>query len=279
MTNVARQGREARGGRPPPKILVLGGTTEASALAVLLAGRPDFDVTLSLAGRTRAPRLGPLRTRIGGFGGAEGLAAWIEAEAIARVIDATHPFAARISANAALACARTGVPLLALRRPPWTPRAGDRWQAVESVAACVPALGEAPRRVFLTVGRQEVGAFAAAPQHAYLVRSIEPLDPLPLPDLTWIGARGPFSVGDEVALMRGFRADGLVTKNAGGAATYAKIEAARRLGLPVLVVERPPAPEVAEVAEAEDALAWLEAGLAVQAEARSSDGPFGSAST
>ncbi|WP_232628632.1 cobalt-precorrin-6A reductase [Methylobacterium sp. Leaf118] len=265
MTNVADQGQAAEGGSPPLKILVLGGTSEASALAALLAGRPAFDVTLSLAGRTRAPRLGPLRTRIGGFGGPEGLAAWLAASAIDRVIDATHPFAVRISANAARACAQAGATLLALRRPPWTPQAGDRWRTVESVAACVPALGAAPRRVFLTVGRQEVGAFATAPQHAYLVRSIEPLDSLPLPDLAWIGARGPFSVEDEVALMREFRTDLLVTKNAGGAATYAKIEAARRLGLPVLIVERPPVPEVPVVADARDALAWLEAGVTAPA--------------
>lgn len=240
------------------RLLVLGGTTEAAALAALLADMPDWSVTLSLAGRTAAPRREPVPTRIGGFGGPEGLAHWIVGNRIEAVIDATHPFAARISANAARACAEARVPLLAIRRPPWERRPGDAWIEVETVAACVEALGPAPRRVFLTIGRQEVSAFARAPQHAYVVRSIEPVgDALPVPDLTTISARGPFGLADEIGLMREAGIEVLVTKNAGGSATYAKIEAARALGLPVIVVARPALPAVPAVPDAAAARDWL----------------------
>lgn len=238
------------------RVLILGGTTEASTLVKGLD--PRIDATLSLAGRTSAPRREPVRTRIGGFGGAEGLAAWIVAKRIAAVIDATHPFAARIGAHAALACAAAGVPLLAIRRPPWERRPGDRWTEVEGMAAAALALGAAPRRVFLTIGRLEVGAFAAAPQHDYVVRAIEPIgDALPVPRLTEIAARGPFDEAAEAAFLAGRGIEVLVTKNSGGAATYGKIAAARALGLPVVVVGRPGKPDVPSVPDAEGALAWL----------------------
>lgn len=259
MTNAAGQGPQGDGPGDPPKILILGGTTEASALTRKLAGRPDFDVTLSLAGRTAAPRPEPVPTRIGGFGGAEGLARWIAGNGVAAVIDATHPFAARISANAALASSARGVPLLAIRRPCWARQAGDQWIETESVAACVPALGERAETVFLTIGRQELSVFAAAPQHAYLVRTIEPVgDALPVPRLTELRARGPFTLEDEMRLMREAGITVLVTKNSGGAATYPKIEAARRLGIPVVIAQPPVLPEVASVADAEGAVRWLE---------------------
>lgn len=240
------------------RVLLLGGTTEASALAALIAGSPAFGVTLSLAGRTAAPRPEPVPTRVGGFGGAEGLARWLAENAIAAVVDATHPFAARISANAARACAEAAVPLLAIRRPAWERRPGDAWIEVASVPASVEALGPLPRRVFLTIGRQEVSAFARAPHHAYVVRSIEPVgDALQVPDLTTVSARGPFSLADETRFMREAGIEVLVTKNSGGAATYAKIEAARELGLPVVIVARPALPEVPAVPNAAGARDWL----------------------
>ncbi|WP_093571256.1 cobalt-precorrin-6A reductase [Methylobacterium sp. 174MFSha1.1] len=242
------------------RILILGGTTEAAGLVRLLAGRPDFDVTLSLAGRTAAPLALPARTRIGGFGGAEGLAAFLRDHGIAALVDATHPFAKVISRNAAVASREAGVPLLAVRRPAWAREPGDDWREVDSVADAVPALGEVPRRVFLTVGRLELAAFAAAPQHRYLVRTIEPVgDALPGLDVTAIEARGPFGAAEEEELMRRHGVEVLATKNSGGTATYGKIAAARALGLPVVIVRQPRLPEVAEVAEARDALAWLEA--------------------
>ncbi|WP_192215999.1 cobalt-precorrin-6A reductase [Methylobacterium bullatum] len=240
------------------RVLILGGTTEASALVKGLD--PRIDATLSLAGRTSAPKREPVRTRIGGFGGAEGLAAWIAENRIDAVIDATHPFAARIGRNAALACERTGVALLAIRRPAWERRQGDRWTEVETMSEAVLALGETPRRVFLTIGRLEVGAFATAPQHDYIVRAIEPIgDALPVPRLTEIAARGPFGEAAEMTFLAERRIDILVTKNSGGPATYGKIAATRALGLPVVIGRPPQKPAVESVPDAEGALAWLRA--------------------
>ncbi|WP_084327536.1 cobalt-precorrin-6A reductase [Salinarimonas rosea] len=240
-------------------ILLLGGTTEATGLAHLLAGRPDLPAILSLAGRTSAPRAAPLPTRIGGFGGVEGLVAHLRSEGIRAVVDATHPFAARMSRNAAEACRIAGVPLLALVRPEWTPGPGDRWTTVADMAGAVAALGEAPRRVFLTVGRLELAGFEAAPQHAYLVRTIDPIGEVALPNLVEIRHRPPFDDAAERALMETERIDVLVTKNSGAAATRPKLDAARTLGLPVIVVDRPPRPEgVQAVATPEQALEWLE---------------------
>ena len=241
------------------RILILGGTTEAAALVRRLADRPDHDVTLSLAGRTTAPIALPVRTRIGGFGGAEGLAAHLREHRIAALIDATHPFARIISRNAAAASREAGVPLLAVRRPAWARAPGDDWREVDSVPDAVPALGEVPKRVFLTVGRLELAAFAAAPQHRYLVRTIEPVgDALPGIDVTAIEARGPFGAEDEAALMRAHGVEILATKNSGGAATYGKIAAARSLGLPVVIVRQPALPEVAQVSRIDDVLGWLD---------------------
>ncbi|TNC16270.1 cobalt-precorrin-6A reductase [Methylobacterium terricola] len=242
------------------RILILGGTTEAASLVRRLADHPDYDVTLSLAGRTAAPLALPARTRIGGFGGVAGLAAYLRAHGIEALIDATHPFARVISGNAAAARRETGVPLLAIRRPAWTSEPGDEWHEVDSVAEAVPVLGTVPRRVFLTVGRLELAAFAAAPRHRYLVRTIEPVgDALPGIDVTAIEARGPFDAEQEAALMRRHGVDVLVTKNSGGTATYGKIAAARSLRLPVVIVRQPVLPEVERVADSRAALAWLEA--------------------
>ena len=242
------------------RILILGGTTEASALARLLSGRSEFRPVLSMAGRTSDPRSLPIPTRIGGFGGVDGLARFLVQERIEAVIDATHPFAAVMSHNAAEACAQVQIPLLALRRPPWTAQDGDRWIDVSSMHEAVQALGDQPRRVFLTVGRLELPPFAAAPQHTYLVRTIEPIgEALPVPNVISIQDRAPFNETAERALMARERVDVVVTKNSGGDATYPKIAAARALELPVIVVARPEKPRgVEEVASADAALEWLE---------------------
>jgi precorrin-6A/cobalt-precorrin-6A reductase len=242
------------------RILILGGTTEASALAGLLADRSEFSPVLSMAGRTSDPRPLPIPTRIGGFGGVEGLAGFLAQERIEAVIDATHPFAAVMSRNAAAACGQMHVPLLALRRPPWTAQEGDRWVEVSAMDDAVRALGEESRRVFLTVGRLELPPFAAAPQHTYLVRTIEPIgEALPVPNVIAIQDRAPFDEAAERALMERERVEIVVTKNSGGAATYPKIAAARALGLPVIVVARPEKPHgVEEAAGADAALEWLQ---------------------
>jgi precorrin-6A/cobalt-precorrin-6A reductase len=241
------------------RILILGGTTEASAVAARLAGREGLAPLLSLAGRTSDPRPAPIPTRVGGFGGVEGLADFLAAAGIAAVLDATHPFAAVMSRNAAEACTRRRIPLLALRRPPWERQAGDRWVEVESMAQAVRALGDVAQRVFLTVGRLELRPFAAAPQHSYLVRTIEPIgDALPAPHVRAIRDRAPFDPDAERRLMEREGVEVVVTKNSGGTATYPKIAAARALGIPVVMVARPGKPaEVPVVETADEAVAWL----------------------
>jgi precorrin-6A/cobalt-precorrin-6A reductase len=221
------------------RILILGGTAEARDLAGRLAGRPDLAVTLSLAGRTLDPAPQPVPVRTGGFGGVDGLSAYLRQQAVDLMIDATHPFARQISANARAASEATGVTLLRLERRGWDEADGDRWTRVGSIADAVAALGTEPRRVFLAIGRQEAKAFDAAPQHHYLVRSVDPVDPpLEAPDVEYLLARGPFPVEAEVALLRAHRIDIIVSKNSGGEATEGKIVAARILGLPVVLVER-----------------------------------------
>lgn len=228
------------------RILILGGTTEARQLAGKLARREDFSVTLSLAGRTESPVAQGVPVRIGGFGGANGLAAYLREQHVELLIDATHPYAARISANAAEAADQAAVPILALRRPGWEPVAGDRWTLVDSAAEAASALGTAPRRVFLAIGRQEAGALEAAPQHYYLIRSVDPVEPeLAVRDAHYILARGPFPEADERALLERYDIDAVVSKNSGGEATYGKIAAARALGIEVVMIRRPALPDVA----------------------------------
>ena len=228
-----------------------------------MAEQGAWEVTLSLAGRTSEPKGQPVPTRVGGFGGAGGLARWLRENRIAAVVDATHPFAARISRNAAEACRAVAVPLVALRRPPWRAIAGDRWIEVATVQEAVRALGAQPRCVFVTTGRLELHHFAAAPQHRYVVRTIEPIaDALPGSDVVAIRERGPFDAKHERELMRRERVEVVVTKNSGGAPTYAKIAAARELGLPVVMVARPEKPEADSVAGPQEALAWLGSQLA-----------------
>lgn len=239
------------------RVLILGGTTEASALARLLAGDPRFEATLSLAGRTAAPRPQPIATRIGGFGGADGLAAFIEQQKIAAVIDATHPYAPRISVNAVVACARAGVGLASLVRPTWKPVAGDKWQTVPVPVAAALAIGSAPRRVFLSIGRQELHAFAAIAQHHYVVRLIEPPQGARPHKLVVLQQRGPFDYDAELRLLKERKIDVIVSRNSGGDGTYPKIEAARVLGLPVIMITRPAKPAGHIVGSAEAAVEWL----------------------
>jgi len=238
-------------------LLVLGGTTEASALARCLA-EAGLGATLSLAGRVAHPARQPLPLRVGGFGGVEGLAAWLGAEGITRVIDATHPFAAQMSANAVAACAATGVPLIALTRPPWRPVPGDRWQRVPDIAGAVAALDGPPRRVMLALGRMHLAEFAPRPQHFYLLRLIDPPEaPLPFPRHHVIVDRGPFSEAGDLALMRDHGIELVVSKNSGGSGAEAKITAARRLGLPVVMIDRPALPARPEVHSVDTVMAWL----------------------
>ena len=236
------------------RLLILGGTSEASTLGARLAGRGEVEAILSLAGRTTSPAPSALPTRIGGFGGVEGLRAYLSSERIDAVIDATHPFAAQMSRHAALACAAESVALLSFTRPPWERVEGDAWIEVPDIA-----LGEPPRRVLLTHGRLQLAAFAQAPQHHYVVRAIEPPEGLDrLPRHRLILARGPFERAAEEGLMRDERIEMIVSKNSGGAATYAKIEAARRLSIPVVMLTRPPLPDVARTHDLDRALEWID---------------------
>ena len=226
------------------RVLVLGGTTEATALASRLAEDARFAGLLSLAGRTANPAASALPVRVGGFGGAEGLARFIASHPIDIVIDATHPFAAQISANAIAACRTVNCPLIALERPPWQPEACDRWQTFPTVAAAITGLPAEPARVFSGLGRLSLDELLQAPQHHYIVRVIDPpSQPLKLPNVTTIAARGPFRTGDDIALFQEHRVDIVLAKNAGGTAAVAKIAAARALGLRVMMIDRPHIPE------------------------------------
>jgi precorrin-6A/cobalt-precorrin-6A reductase len=244
------------------RILILGGTAEARQLAGRLAGRAGLDITLSLAGRTASPAAQPVPVRIGGFGGADGLAKYLVSEHIDALIDATHPYANVISANAVAAARCGGVPMIALRRPPWIAVSGDRWIEVGDVAEATQAIGQTPRRVFVALGRNELAPFRDVPQHYYLIRSVDPVDPpLRLPHVGYVTGRGPFSEADDHALMTEHRIDAVVAKNSGGTATYGKIAAARALGIDVIILRRPPAPDEAAVETIEDAIAWLDHAL------------------
>lgn len=237
------------------RILILGGTTGARELAGALAG---FDVTLSLAGRTATPARQPVPVRVGGFGGVAGLAGYLRAERVGLLIDATHPYAATISAHAAEAAGAAGVSLLALRRPAWRRVEGDDWVEVADVRAAVAALGEAPRRVFLALGRQEVAGFAVAPQHDYLIRSVDPIEPkLGVPRARYLLGRGPFEAAAERGMLEGHGIERIVCKNSGGDATYGKIVAARELGLRVVMLARPVLPAVPAVGSVAAALEWV----------------------
>ena len=242
----------------PLRVLILGGTADANRLVAEVAKDKRLDPVLSYAGRTEHPTAPPIAWRVGGFGGVTGLADYLREQNIARVIDATHPFAARISANAIAACAAAEVPLLALERPPWQRVPGDRWTEIDDIAAAPEALGAAPRRVFLGIGRQHLGLFASHAQHHYLVRLVDPpRAPLPISDVELVVARGPFDLAGDREMLVKHRIETVVARNAGGEAAYAKIEAARELGLPVVMVRRPPIPVRDTVERVDDVLRWL----------------------
>ncbi|MEU5765429.1 cobalt-precorrin-6A reductase [Streptomyces asoensis] len=239
-------------------VLILGGTTEARRLAELLHGVPGLRPTSSLAGRVASPRLPPGEVRVGGFGGVEGLAAWLREHAVDVLVDATHPFAGTISFHAARAAAGARVPLIALRRPGWVPVAGDDWHeagSLEQAAELLPSLG---RRVFLTTGRTGLAAFASLGDLWFLVRSVDaPEAPAPA-RMQVLLDRGPFTLQGERELLLRHRIDVVVTKDSGGSATAPKLTAAREAGVPVLVVRRPRVPDgVRVVAEPEEVVDWI----------------------
>jgi precorrin-6A/cobalt-precorrin-6A reductase len=241
------------------RLLILGGSSEGAALARALASDQRFEATLSLAGRTQHPAESPTRMRSGGFGGAAGLARYLTENRIDILVDATHPYAAKMKRNAVEAAALTGVKLLAIRRPAWTPEPGDNWIMVADLDDAAAALGDQPKRVLLTTGRKELAPFKAAAQHFYLLRSVEPPEPDALPPrVKAISARGPFTYADEFKLLRAHAIEILVTKNSGGTATAAKLAAARALNLPVVMVERPAMPDAPCVETVAEALVWLE---------------------
>jgi precorrin-6A/cobalt-precorrin-6A reductase len=244
-----------------PRILILGGTTEARVLGERLAKR-GLDVTLSLAGRTALPVPHVVPVRAGGFGGAAGLADYLIGNEIDALVDATHPYASVISANAVEAAGKTGVAFITLLRLPWTAVAGDRWTEVSDVREAVRTIGAQPRHVFVALGRNDLVPFTQAPQHHYLIRSVDPVDPpLPLPHAVYITARGPFSEADDRALMTAHAINVVIAKNSGGAAAYGKIAAARALGIDIILVRRPSAPAAPAVETIDAVMEWLDHAL------------------
>lgn len=238
-------------------LLVLGGTADATALGRELHAR-GVAAVMSLAGRVERPKRQPIPYRIGGFGGAEGLAAFLRAEGITHVVDATHPFAAQMSRNAVAACAATNVPLVALNRPEWRETRGDNWDHAADIGAAVRALGGPARRVMLAVGRMHLSDFAPNPQHFYLLRLVDPpATPPPFPEAHVVVSRGPFTEAGDAALMRAHGIDLVVSKNSGGTGAHAKIAAARGLGLPVLMIDRPAMPDREEREDVAGVLDWL----------------------
>lgn len=240
-------------------VLILGGTGEARALARALHDDGTWRVVSSLAGRVSSPALPVGEVRIGGFGGPAALAAWLTTHEVAAVVDATHPFAARISTSAAQAAPAAGVPLLMLRRPGWTAGPGDVWQRVPDMRAAAAAVAVGAGPVLLTTGRGGLDVFAELP-HRFVIRTVDPPEP-PLPgDHVVLLARGPYTYAGEEALLREHAVRTLVTKDSGGRMTVAKLEAARDLGIAVVMVDRPPPPPGVEiVADPDDVLTWLTA--------------------
>jgi precorrin-6A/cobalt-precorrin-6A reductase len=239
------------------RALILGGTGEANRLADA-AARLRLNAIYSYAGRTEAPLMQSLPTRIGGFGGADGLADYIRTERITHLVDATHPFAAEISRNAVAACAATGSALIALERAPWQRSPGDNWIEADNVASAAAALPEQRARVFLAIGRQHLAPFAARPQHAYTLRFADaPEGAPPLRQASVIVSRGPFTLAGDLDLMRSREIEWIVARNAGGTGAFAKIQAARQLGLPVVMIVRPVLPARQSTESIDDVLVFL----------------------
>jgi precorrin-6A/cobalt-precorrin-6A reductase len=244
-------------GRPQnlsQRILILGGTGEGTELASRFAHRSDICTISSLAGRVTEPKRPEGIVRVGGFGGVDGLASFLVKENIGMVIDATHPFAVRISRNAELACVRLGLPLVAFIRPPWVKTKADLWHEVQNVEEAASVVDVQKGRVFLSIGRQEVGSFAACHNTWFLIRCIEePRGPLPrLHEILF--RRGPFDLSNELRLLKDHSINCVISKNSGGSATYAKIQAAQLLKIPVVMVKRPVKHMVSTVATLEEIL-------------------------
>jgi precorrin-6A/cobalt-precorrin-6A reductase len=238
-------------------LLILGGTQEAVELAKKAANLPNIKVKVSLAGRT-SQAIASQNSRIGGFGGVVGLIEYLQAEKIDLLIDATHPFAAKISQNAAIAAEHLGLPFLMLIRPKWESVVGDRWIEVENIQAAAESLPSIASRVFLTIGRQEITAFSQL-EIWFLMRAIEkPSEDIVLPKGLLLLERGPFNKDSEKQLLNQHNIDTVVSKNSGGDATYAKIIAARELGIKVVMVKRPMLPQGEWVEDVENALRWIE---------------------
>jgi precorrin-6A/cobalt-precorrin-6A reductase len=239
-------------------LLILGGTSEAAALARQLDGVPGLTVTSSLAGRTTGGRDLPGELRVGGFGGVDGLAAYLATAGIDLVVDATHPFASQMTDNAAAACAAAGVQRLRLQRPAWQPVAGDHWERVADAAEAARALRHHGANVFLATGRSDLAAFAHLGNKHFLVRLVEPPQaPLELAHFTLVTGRGPFREADDRALLARHAIDVVVTKNSGGEGAYAKLAAARGLGLPVVMIDRPEEPAGETVGDVDAAREWV----------------------
>ncbi|NBZ85957.1 cobalt-precorrin-6A reductase [Stagnihabitans tardus] len=241
------------------RILLLGGTTEASLMAKTIADHGIAGV-FSYAGRTDSPVMQPLPQRVGGFGGVAGLVDYLRSEAITHVIDATHPFAAQMSTHAVAACSETGTPLIALERKPWRPGPGDDWLLVPRMEDAVQALPSAPARVFLAIGRLQLEVFTARPEHHYILRLVDPPRDLPFAAEV-ILSRGPFAYEDDLRLMQERKVQVVVSKNAGGIGARAKLDAARALGLRVILVDRPPVPPRHRVETVAEVMSWLHADL------------------
>ncbi len=244
------------------RVLILGGVKDAADLAAKVATIPKIEAIASLAGRTREPSVPVGNLRIGGFGGVAGLVNYLRQMHIDLLIDATHPFANQISWNAAAAAREVGVPHLMLVRPPWQKVSGDRWIEVENTATAAATLENQAQRVFLTVGRQELAAFAYLQEIWFLMRMIDPPNSdVVIPPGIILCDKGPFALDDERKILTYHNIDIIVSKNSGGDATYAKIIAARELGLQVVMVNRPATPPGEQVTDVDGALAWLLAKL------------------
>lgn len=237
------------------RVLILGGTGDAVELARKTAELPNLDIITALAGRTNQSVRPSAHTRIGGFGGITGLIKYLQEQQIDCLVDATHPFAVQISTNAVAAAAAVGIPYLRLLRPAWQQGDGDRWFEVESYEAAAKVLPELARRVFLTIGRQELASFAHLTDLWFLMRMVDPpLPDTPIPPGKLILERGSFSLAGERSLLQQYQIESIVSKNSGGDATYAKILAARELGIPVVMVQRSPLPTGKEVTTIENAI-------------------------
>lgn len=244
----------------PHKVLILAGSAEARELAAVLAEQPDWHTVSLFAGRPTSPNLPAGEVRTGGFGGAAPLARLLQEEQFLAIVDATHPFATGISRNALAAAETARLPLLRLNRPPWVQQAGDQWHEVDDWPEAIPLLAGQSARAFLAIGHQELRAFSGLGDSFFLVRTIDPPDaPLPLERYEVITGKGPFSLQDETTLLQQYEISHLVCKNSGGISAYSKLEAARALGLPVIIKRRPPALRSPLVSNVGEAVAWLSA--------------------